>query len=132
MVFALLCLLRHPASGGENQLRLPALLDVHPQLLHPGRGGSGPGELGPAGVAAALRLPPVGVHPAQLPGLSPVQLGQLLRHLPHLRRHPPHPRQPERGGQPAVVPAALRQRALRAQLRRRRADAVWHVHLSEL
>uniref|UniRef100_A0A3B3X9T8 Uncharacterized protein n=1 Tax=Poecilia mexicana TaxID=48701 RepID=A0A3B3X9T8_9TELE len=122
----------HFTSGGEDQLRLPALLDVHSQLLHPGCGRSGLGELGHAGVAAALRPPPVGLHPAQLPGLGHVQPGQLLRHHAHLGSHPAHPGQPERGRQPAAVPAAVRQRAVRTQLRRRRADAVRHAHLSEL
>lgn len=124
--------LRHLTPGGENQLSLPALPDVHSELLHPGRGGAGSRELGPAGVAAALRPPPVGLHPAQLPGLRHVQLGQLLRHHAHLGRHAAHPGQPERGGEPAAVSAAVRQRDVGAELRRRGADAVWHDHLPEL
>uniref|UniRef100_A0A8C6P3V3 Solute carrier family 35 member E4 n=1 Tax=Nothobranchius furzeri TaxID=105023 RepID=A0A8C6P3V3_NOTFU len=123
---------KHFAPGGEDQLRVPALPDVHPQLLHLDGCRSGFRKLGPARVAAALRPSPVGLHPAQLPGLGHVQPGQLLRPHAYLGRHSAHPREPERGGEPAAVSAAVWQRAVRPQLRRGSADAVGDAHLSEL
>uniref|UniRef100_A0A8D3BR32 Solute carrier family 35 member E4 n=1 Tax=Scophthalmus maximus TaxID=52904 RepID=A0A8D3BR32_SCOMX len=122
----------HLTSGGENQLCVPALPDVHSEFLHLDCGCSGLRELDSDGVAAALRPRTVGLHPAQLHGVGHVQLGELPRHHAHLGRHPAHPRQPERGGEPAVVAAAVRQRAVCAQLRRCGVDTVWHAHLSEL
>ncbi|PKK16955.1 solute carrier family 35, member E4, partial [Columba livia] len=117
------------AAGGPVGRAPPALPDVPAQLLPALRGGRGAGAGPLLGGRPALRRDPLGLRPAQLPGLRALQPGHLLRPLPHLRPHRPRPGQHHCGGQPAAVPPALRHPPERAGLPGHRPDAGRDVHV---